>query len=127
MFKVALLGSTSVKNKTTQVVFVPENTEAPIWVSAWMDTEFVQDCIRPGIEIVAEHSVFGDLETTWVNKEGVTVALAKPRQVVTFRGTIQVIAPALLPEAQYVANDEAKAYAQKYDARKAQVGDDTPI
>ena len=127
MFKVALLGSTSIKNKTTQVVFVPESTEAPVWVSAWMDTEFVQDFIRPGIQVVAEHSVLGDIETTWVNKEGVTLALKAPKQVVTFRGTIQVIAPALLPEAQYVPNDEAKAYAQRYDAKKAQVGDDAPI
>ena len=127
MFKVALLGSTSVKNKTTQVVFVPQNTEAPIWVSAWMDTEFVQSHIRPGIQVVAEHSVLGDIVTSWVNPEGVTVPYKAPRQVVTFRGTIQVIAPALLPEAQYVVSEEAKAYAQKYDARKAQVGEDDPI
>ena len=127
MHTVALLGSTSIKNGTTQVVFVPESTEAPIWVSCWLATDWVQAHVRPGVGIVAEHAVLGKIETSYVDKEGVVIALKAPKQSITFRGAISVVVPESLPEAQLVSSDEAKAYVARFDAKKAQVGEDDPI
>ena len=127
MLTVAKLGSVSTAKGMTQVVFVPANSEAPIWVSSWHPTEWVQAQVRPGVSITAEHIVFGKVENSYTDKNGVQVALKAPKQSVTFRGTIAVVVPESLPEAVYTSSDEASTYAQDYDARKAQVGDDTPI
>jgi hypothetical protein len=131
MFTVAKLGSVSVAKAMTQVVFVPANSEAPVWVSSWLPTEWVNSQVRPGCQIVAEHIVFGKVETSY-EKDGIVIALKAPKQSVTLRGAVSVVVPESLPEAQFQVSEQASAYASNWDSKRdsavvAQIGDDTPL
>lgn len=131
MFTVAKLGSVSTAKGTTQVVFVPADSTNPIWVSSWLPTEWVNAQVRPGCQIVAEHIVFGKVETSY-EKDGIVIALKAPKQSVTLRGAVSVVVPESLPEAQFQVSEQASAYASNWDAKRdsavvAQFGDDTPL
>jgi hypothetical protein len=131
MLTVAKLGSVSVVKGTTQVVFVPADSTNPIWVSSWLPTEWVNSQVRPGVQIVAEHIVFGKVENSY-EKDGVVVALRSPKQTVTLRGAISVVVPESLPEAQFTVSEQASAYASNWDSKReatvvAQFGDDAPL
>lgn len=94
-------------------------------------TDWVNAQVRPGVGIVAEHIVFGKIETSYV-KDGVTIALQTPKQSVTLRGSVAVVVPESLPEAQFSLSEQASAYARSWDAKRdstvvAQFGDDTPL
>jgi hypothetical protein len=131
MLTVAKIGSVSTAKAMTQVVFVPANSEAPVWVSSWLPTDWVNSQVRPGVQIVAEHIVFGRVETSY-EKDGIVIALKAPKQTVTLRGAISVVVPESLPEAQFTVSEQASAYASNWDSKReatvvAQFGDDTPL
>ena len=131
MLTVAKLGSVSTAKGTTQVVFVPADSTNPVWVSSWLPTDWVNAQVRPGVGIVAEHIVFGKIETSYV-KDGVTIALQTPKQSVTLRGAVSVVVPESLPEAQFQVSEQASAYASNWDSKReiavvAQFGDETPL
>jgi len=131
MFTVAKLGSVSTAKGMTQVVFLPANSEAPVWVSSWLPTDWVNSQVRPGVQIVAEHIVFGKVETSY-EKDGITIALKAPKQSVTLRGAVSVVVPESLPEAQFQVSEQASAYASNWDSKRdsavvAQFGDDAPL
>jgi hypothetical protein len=131
MLTVARLGSVSVTKGMTQVVFLPADSANPVWVSSWFPTDWVQDQVRPGVSITAEHIVFGKVENSY-EKDGVTYPLRAPKQNVTLRGGVVVVVPESLPEAQYTTSEQASAYARSWDAKRdskvvAQFGDDAPL
>lgn len=119
-FIVAKLGIVSEKKQKTQVVFVPENQEAPVWVTTWLPTSFVQAQVVPGVEIVADNIGLGKLETEW-EKDGVKTPLKTPRRSAFFTGEVKAIAPENEPveEAVYVTDDATSAYVQAYRAKQA--------
>lgn len=116
---VAKLGIVSPKG-STQVIFVPENQEAPVWVSTWLPTSFVDEQVVPGVEIVADSIGLGKLETSW-EKDGVVTPLKTPRQSAFFRGTVSAVAPEGEPlaEAKFVTSEATSKYVQAYRAKQA--------
>ena len=119
-FIVAKLGIVSEKTGKTQVVFLPENQDAPVWVSAWLATSFVQEQVVPGVEILAESASLGKLETSY-EKDGVVVGLKSPRRSVFFGGTVSAVAPEgdPLPEVVYAKSESTSAYVQAFRAKQA--------
>jgi len=117
---VAKLGRVSSKG-STQVIFVPENQEAPVWVSTWLPTDFVEEQVVPGVEIVADEVGLGKLETSWKNEDGVVTQLKTPRRVVFFGGEVKAVAPEKdpMPEAKFVKSEETSAYVKAYRAKQA--------
>ena len=97
-----------------------ENQDAPVWVSAWLATSFVQEQVVPGVEILAESASLTKLETSY-EKDGVVVGLKSPRRSVIFGGTVSAVAPEgnPLPEIVYAKSESTSAYVQAFRAKQA--------
>jgi len=119
-FIVAKLGNVSIAKGTTEVVFLPESEDAPVWVTSWLETSFVEDQVVPGVEILAESASLGKIETSY-EKDGVVKALKSPRRKVFFGGTVLAVAPEgePLPEVVYAKSESTSAYVQAYRAKQA--------
>ena len=119
-FIVAKLGNVSIAKGTTEVVFLPESEDAPVWVTSWLETSFVEEQVVPGVEILAESASLGKIETSY-EKDGVVKALKSPRRKVFFGGTVLAIAPEgePLPEVVYAKSESTSAYVQAYRAKQA--------
>lgn len=119
-FIVAKLGNVSIAKGTTEVVFLPESEDAPVWVTSWLETSFVEEQVVPGVEILAESASLGKIETSY-EKDGVVKALKSPRRKVFFGGTVSAVAPEgePLPEVVYAKSESTSAYVQAYRAKQA--------
>lgn len=119
-FIVAKLGNVSIAKGTTEVVFLPESEDAPVWVTSWLETSFVEEQVVPGVEILAESASLGKIETSY-EKDGVVKALKSPRRKVFFGGTVLAVAPEgePLPEVVYAKSESTSAYVQAYRAKQA--------
>lgn len=117
---VAKFGNVSIKNGTTEVIFLPAEGEELIWRTSWMPTKWVNEQVAPGVEITAEHIGLGKVERSY-KKDGQQVALQTPKQTVFFRGTVTAIAPEMeaLAEPVYTVTEQASAYASAWRAKQA--------